>query len=83
MTLTLDALPDSLPDYARDLKLNLGSVLSSTGAPGLGEKQIWMVALASAAAARNPRFARDIEFLAGSYLGREEIIAAHAHDAAA
>ena len=44
---TLDAIRDAIPDYARDLKLNLGSVLSTAGAPGLSEKQIWAVALAS------------------------------------
>ena len=26
--MTLDTLKDSIPDYARDLKLNLGSVLT-------------------------------------------------------
>ena len=31
---TLDAIRDSIPDYARDLKLNLGAVLAPTGAPG-------------------------------------------------
>ena len=53
------------PDYARDLKLNLGSVLAPTGAPGLTEKQIWAVALASAIASRNVGFASNIEALAG------------------
>src|SRR5688572_25054297 len=52
---------DALPDYARDLKLNLGSVLTTTGAPGLNEKQVWSIALASAIAARNTSFARSIE----------------------
>ncbi len=51
--MTLDTLKDSMPDYARDLKLNLGSVLTPQGAPGLTEKQIWAVALASAIASRN------------------------------
>lgn len=48
----LDELKDALPDYAKDLKLNLSSVLS---APGLSDQQIWGTALASAIAARNPR----------------------------
>ncbi len=61
---TLDAIRDSLPDYARDLKLNLGSVLAPTGAPGLNEKQIWAVAVASAIASRNVGFAKQIEALA-------------------
>jgi lipoyl-dependent peroxiredoxin subunit D len=65
---TLDEIRDALPDYARDLKLNLGSVLAPTGAPGLSEKQIWAVALASAIASRNVPFARNIEALATAYL---------------
>src|SRR5688572_32745334 len=65
---TLDEIRDALPDYARDLKLNLGSVLAPTGAPGLSERQIWAVALASAIASRNVPFARDIEALAAQQL---------------
>jgi hypothetical protein len=38
---SLDTIRDSLPDYARDLRLNLGSVLTTTGVPGLTERQIW------------------------------------------
>ncbi len=57
--ITLDTVRDAIPDYARDLKLNLGSVLSTAGAPGLSEKQIWAVALASAIASRNPELTRD------------------------
>src|SRR6266702_7956728 len=66
--ITLDTLRDAIPDYARDLKLNLGSVLSTTGAPGLTDKQIWAVALASAIASRNVPFTRDIESLAAAHL---------------
>ena len=65
---TLDAIRDALPDYARDLKLNLGAVLAPTGAPGLNEKQIWGVAVASAIASRNVGFAKQIEELAAGAL---------------
>ena len=65
---TLDTIRDALPDYARDLKLNLGSVLTPTGAPGLSEKQIWGVALASAIASRNTGLTRQIEALAAAHL---------------
>ena len=65
---TLDTIRDAIPDYARDLKLNLGSVLATTGAPGLTEKQIWAVAVASAIASRNLSFTRDIESLAAPHL---------------
>ena len=66
--ITLDAIRDSIPDYARDLKLNLGAVLAPTGAPGLNEKQIWAVAVASAIASRNVGFAKQIEALAAATL---------------
>ncbi len=59
--MTLDTLRDQLPDYARDLKLNLGSVLTPQGAPGLSESQIASIALATAIAARDPQLVRAIE----------------------
>jgi alkyl hydroperoxide reductase subunit D len=67
-TTQLDAIRDSIPDYARDLKLNLGSVLTPAGAPGLNEQQIWSVALASAIASRNTEFTRAIEAAAATKL---------------
>ncbi len=75
---TLEQLRESIPDYARDLKLNLGSVLTSGGAPGLNERQIWAVALASAIAARNVVFTRAVEAAA-----RAQLDAAHLHAARA
>ena len=65
---TLDTLRAALPDYARDLKLNLGSVLSVPGAPGLTERQIWAVALGAAEASRNPAFAAAMGDLAATHL---------------
>jgi len=66
--MSLDSIRDSLPDYARDLKLNLGSVLAPTGAPGLTERQIWGVAVASAIASRNTELSTKIEALASAHL---------------
>jgi alkyl hydroperoxide reductase subunit D len=76
--ITLEALRDSIPDYARDLKLNLGSVLTPTGAPGLSEQQIWAVAVASAIASRNNVFTRAIEAAAGAQLDAAHLQAARA-----
>jgi alkyl hydroperoxide reductase subunit D len=76
--ITLDTIRDAIPDYARDLKLNLGSVLTTGGAPGLSDKQIWAVALASAIASRNSYFTRDIETLAAAHLDTAYINGAHA-----
>jgi len=75
---TLDLIRDSIPDYARDLKLNLGSVLTSAGAPGLSESQIWAVALATAIASRNAGFTRGIEAAAGEHLDAAHLQAARA-----
>ena len=59
--MSLETIRDQLPDFARDLKLNLGSVLTVQGAPGLSEKQIAAVALSTAIASRNPQLTRAIE----------------------
>ena len=48
--MTLTDLRNGLPDYAKDLKLNLDSVLSDAGSPGLDPKQIRVIALAWAIA---------------------------------
>ena len=53
--MNIEQIRDALPDYARDLKLNLGSVLTTAGAPGLTDKQIWSIALASAIAVAQRR----------------------------
>jgi lipoyl-dependent peroxiredoxin subunit D len=76
--MTLENIRDALPGYARDLQLNLGSVLSTAGAPGLSERQIWAVALASASASRNGAFTRDLQALAAKHLDAAHISAAHA-----
>jgi alkyl hydroperoxide reductase subunit D len=75
---TLELIRDSIPDYARDLKLNLGSVLTSAGAPGLSDAQIWAVAVASSIASRNLAFTRGIEAAAGEHLDAAHLQAARA-----
>ncbi len=51
--MNLNDLKSRLPDYAKDLRLNLDSVLSESGAPGLNPKQIAIIAIASAIASRH------------------------------
>ena len=51
--MSLSELKAAIPDYAKDLRLNLDSVLSEGGAPGLSAKQIGLIALASAMASRH------------------------------
>lgn len=51
--MSLSDLKSTIPDYAKDLRLNLDSVLSESGAPGLTTKQISLIALAGAIASRH------------------------------
>jgi alkyl hydroperoxide reductase subunit D len=74
----LERLRESIPDYARDLRLNLGSVLSVQGAPGLTARQIWGTALATALASRHAPLARAIEAAAGGELDEAGIVGAKA-----
>jgi len=48
--MTIEQLSEHIPNYAKDLKLNLSSVLHQTE---LTEQQLWGAAVASAVAARN------------------------------
>ncbi len=59
--MTLEMLRNSIPDYARDLKLNLSAVLTPQGAPGLTEPQIAALALATAIASRNTQLTQAVE----------------------
>ena len=51
--MSLEQFKDSLPAYAKDIKLNLGSVLTPEGAPDLTQNQIHGIALASAYATKD------------------------------
>lgn len=75
---TLEGIREALPGYARDLQLNLGTVLTPAGAPGLTERQIWAVALAAASASRNAAFSLRLQALAASHLDAAHVSAAHA-----
>ncbi len=46
--MTIEDLKSQIPDFGRDIRLNLDSVLSTEGAPGLTDQQIWGSALACA-----------------------------------
>ncbi len=74
----LTTLKNRIPDYARDLKLNLSSVLSTDGAPGLTETQILATALAAAIASRNETLTADIERVVTAKLDAAQVNAARA-----
>lgn len=70
--MSLAELKAQIPDYAKDLRLNLDAVLSEAGAPGLSQKQIAIVALASAIASRHAPLTRAIAAEAATHLSAEE-----------
>lgn len=66
--MSIQDLKGKLPDYAKDLRLNLSSVLGSDGSPALSDAQRWGVALASAYATGNRELLAAIESDAGEQL---------------
>ncbi len=66
---------ESIPDYAKDLKLNLGNVLRQ---PELTEQQAWGTVVCSAMAARNPKLSAALLSEAASHLSEQALFAAQA-----
>ena len=71
--MSVENLKDALPEYAKDLKLNLGSISRSTV---LNEEQLWGTLLAGAAATRNTQVLAEIGAEAADYLSSEAYQAA-------
>ncbi|QNI07129.1 alkyl hydroperoxide reductase [Mycobacterium kubicae] len=71
--MSVDNLKAALPEYAKDLKLNLGSITRSTA---LNEEQLWGTLLASAAATRNAQVLSEIAAEADDYLSADAYNAA-------
>lgn len=71
--MSIENLKDALPEYAKDLKLNLGSIARTTLLNG---EQLWGTLLASAAATRNAQVLKEIGDEAASQLSAEAYQAA-------
>lgn len=71
--MTIENLKNELPDYAKDLKLNLGSISRTTV---LSTDQLWGTLLACAAATRNTTVFTEIADEAGDNLAAEAYQAA-------
>lgn len=73
--MSLEALLGRVPDYAKDLKLNLSSVLKQTE---LTSQQLWGTALCSAITSRNTEVVAAIQAEAETQLKPEALFAAKA-----
>ncbi|AKK04541.1 alkylhydroperoxidase, AhpD family [Corynebacterium mustelae] len=71
--MSIDNLKAGLPEYAKDLKLNIGTLLRSTE---LTEQQLWGTLLASAAATRSETVFSEISEDAKTHLSNEAFNAA-------
>ena len=74
--MSLSELKAAIPAYAKDLRLNLDSVLSESGASGLSAKQIHLVALASAIASRHVPLTAAVTHEAANFASQAELDAA-------
>jgi lipoyl-dependent peroxiredoxin subunit D len=71
--MALDELKAALPDYAKDLKLNLGSVVGNSDLPA---QQLWGTVLACAIASRSAQVLAELEPQAKAELSSEAYTAA-------
>ncbi|MCW5774613.1 MAG: carboxymuconolactone decarboxylase family protein [Rhodospirillaceae bacterium] len=71
--MSIETLKSALPDYAKDLKLNLSSVAAEAS---LTDQQRWGALVATAIASRNPLVIRAIEAEAAPKLAPEALAAA-------
>jgi alkyl hydroperoxide reductase subunit D len=71
--MSVQELREELPPWAKDLKLNLGSVTSSSS---LTEQQLWGTLVATAAATRSARTLAGLADEAGEHLSPEALDAA-------
>jgi len=73
--MSLDALRDQIPEYARDIRLNLGTLAAETA---LNDQQKWGTFLASALASQNATVIRAIAAEVGGKLTPEAVTGAKA-----
>jgi len=71
--MTIDQLKDRIPDYAKDLRINLGVIAGSTA---LTPQQAWGTAVAAAVTAKNPEVLAAVLADAAPHLTPEAITAA-------
>jgi alkyl hydroperoxide reductase subunit D len=71
--LTIDAILETLPDYAKDLRLNWSALSNATE---LTDNQKWGSFIAAAFGARSPQLLAAVEAEAGAHVSPEVITAA-------
>jgi alkyl hydroperoxide reductase subunit D len=73
--MSIDTIKSSIPDFAKDIRLNIGRVLTEEGSKGLSLSQIWGVALSCAYATKEEWLISQIKEDAGLHLSDEQVTA--------
>jgi alkyl hydroperoxide reductase subunit D len=73
--MSIDSLKNMIPDYAKDIKLNLSTL---AGEEALNPQQLWGTFLATALAGRNEIVIREVYAAASQYMSAEALNAAKA-----
>jgi len=71
--MSLETLKDLVKDYGKDIRINIETVLSTDGAPGLTETQIYGTFLASAYATKSENLKSLAEEIVQGRLSSEEV----------
>ena len=74
--MSIQDIKNKLGEYAKDTKLNLGTILTPEGAADLTQNQIYGIALASAYATKNAELIAAVKAESASVLTPAEVVAA-------
>lgn len=71
--MSIQDLKEFLPDFAKDIRINLTNILTVEGAAGLTEKRIFGAALGVAFSLKNTLLIKHLKEEAGSFLSSKDI----------
>lgn len=72
--MSVDIIKESLKDYAKDIRINIGNVLSEESAPGLNEKQIYGSALSVAMSINDSFLVKQLSLASENLLSEQDIL---------
>jgi lipoyl-dependent peroxiredoxin subunit D len=76
--MSIESIKERIPDYARDLRINIGNVLDPERVEGMSTEQIFGIALATARASRNAELISLVETWAAGHLSEDWLNASRA-----
>lgn len=71
--MSIENIKQAVPDYAKDLRINIGNILTEEGSPGLSQKQIFGAALSVSLAGHNSFLTKNILQAGQNILSEQDI----------